>query len=86
MEADKMKWNEVRKIYPDQFVKLEILESHNEEDKEIVDEVAIIEPLDESEATDELLNSKNNELVYHTSNEEISLQIRNRLGLRRTLK
>ena len=81
-----MKWNEVRKIYPDQFVKLEVLESHTVGDKEIIDEVAIIEPLDESKATNELLNSKDNELVYHTSNKEIHLQIRNRLGLRRTLK
>lgn len=78
-----MKWEEVRKIYPDQFVKLEVLESHIEDDKEVVDEVAVIKPIEESEATQELLKSKDNKLVYHTSNKEIVLKIRNRLGLRR---
>lgn len=29
-----MKWQEIRNLYPDQFVKFEIVESHIEEDKE----------------------------------------------------
>ena len=37
-----MKWDEVRKLYPDQYVLLEELETHIEEDKKYVDEVAII--------------------------------------------
>lgn len=34
-----MKWSEVRNLYPNSFVKLEILESHIQNEKEYVDEV-----------------------------------------------
>ena len=37
-----MKWEEIRKQYPNVFVKFKGLESHIEEDKEIVDEIALI--------------------------------------------
>jgi hypothetical protein len=37
-----MKWEEVRNLYPNQFVKLEVLHSMIEKDKEVVDEVAVI--------------------------------------------
>ena len=77
-----MKWEEVRKIYPDKFVKLEVLSSHIEGDKEYVDDVAVIDTVSEDEATKEFLKSKDNILVYHTSKEEIILKIRNRIGLR----
>ena len=80
-----MKWEEVRKIYPNQFVKLEILKSHIEENTEIVDDVAIIEPVSDSNATRELLKSRDNTLVYHTSRVDIVMKLRNRVGLRRVL-
>ena len=80
-----MKWEEVRKIYPNQFVKLEVLKSHIEENTEIVDDVAIIEPVSDSSATRELLNSRDNTLVYHTSKVNIVMKLRNRIGLRRVL-
>ena len=37
-----MKWEEVRKIYPNTFVKLQILESHLEGNNKIIDDMAII--------------------------------------------
>jgi len=47
-----MKWEEVRKIYPNQYVLLNILESHVDGDKKYVDEVALIQPIpDAKEAT-----------------------------------
>jgi hypothetical protein len=81
-----MKWKDVRKLYSDQFVKVEILNSHIEKGKKYVDDVAVIEPVDDSEATKELLNSKDNILVYHTSKEKIVLEIRDGLGLRRIIQ
>ncbi|MEA4849382.1 MAG: hypothetical protein VB106_19280 [Clostridiaceae bacterium] len=81
-----MKWNEVRKIYPNQFVKFEILKSHVESDKEYVDEIAVIGPVSDDEATLELLGSKGNVLVYHTANEALVVKLRTRIGLRRVLK
>ena len=77
-----MKWEEVRQIYPDKFVKLEVLDSHVEGNKEYVDEVAVIDTVSEDDATKELLKSEDNILVYHTSKKDITLKIRNRIGLR----
>ena len=81
-----MKWDEVRKKYPDQFVKIEILKSHIEDGKQYVDEVAVIEPVNDTEATEELLKSKENIIVYHTSKKQIVLEIRDGLGLRRVIQ
>lgn len=81
-----MKWNEVRKIYPNQFVKFEVLKSHVENDKEYVDEIAMIGPVSDDEATRELLESKDNVLIYHTVNELVVIKRRARIGLRRVLR
>ncbi len=81
-----MKWSEVRKLYPNQFVKIQVLKSHLEEDKEYIDDMAVIGRVIDFDATKELLNSKGDTLVYHTSKERIVLQIRNRIGLRRLFK
>jgi hypothetical protein len=78
-----MKWSEVRSIYPDQFVKFEVLKSHFEDDREYVDEIAVIGPIKDEEATKELLHAKGNVLVYHTSRHDVVLRLRNRIGLRR---
>ncbi|RCX08304.1 hypothetical protein DFR58_14316 [Anaerobacterium chartisolvens] len=78
-----MKWEEARNLYPNQFIKLEVLKSHIENDAEYVDDIAIISPVSEQDATRELLKSKDNLLVFHTSKENIILKIRNRIALRR---
>jgi len=78
-----MKWERVREIFPDQFVKLEIKSSTIENNQEWIDEVAIIGPVSNEEATKELLSSHGEVIVYHTSKEEIKLTIRNYNGLRR---
>jgi len=85
MEGSIMKWQEAQKIYPDQFVKFEILSSFEQDNKEIVDDIALIGPVKDEDATHELLNSKNKILVYHTSKDRIELTIRRYIGLRRYL-
>lgn len=73
-----MKWEEVRRIYPDQFVKLQILNYHIIEDIKIVDDMAVIRPMkDNKEATKELVRSTGDVIVYHTSNKDIEIEIRN---------
>ncbi len=37
-----MKWEEVRRIYPNKFVKVQILKSHLEGNNKIVDDMAVI--------------------------------------------
>ncbi len=78
-----MRWTEVRKMYPNQFVKLKVLESHIENEQEIIDDVAVITPISDELATKELLKSKGDELVYHTIHENIILEIRRDVSLRR---
>ena len=73
-----MKWEEVKKIYPNQFVKLQILEWHMEGDKKYIDDMVVIKVIEDNrEATKELVRSKEAELVYHTGNEYIILEVRN---------
>lgn len=78
-----MQWSEVRKLYPNQFVKLKALSSQIKDGQEIIDDVAVISPVADEQATRELLNSKGDELVYHTAHENIVLEIRQDVGLRR---
>jgi len=78
-----MQWEEVRKIYPDQYVKLQILASHTEGNTKYVDEVALIKAIqDPKEATQELLHSKDGVIVSHTSNAELKIELRTLRGLR----
>ncbi|MFD2654908.1 hypothetical protein [Gracilibacillus thailandensis] len=78
-----MKWSEVREIYPNQFVKLKVLSSYIESGQEFIEDIAVIEPVSDELATKELLQSKGDELVYHTANENIVLEVRQDVGLRR---
>lgn len=72
-----MQWQEVRNIYPDQYVLLEILNSHTENSMQYVDEVALIKAIqDPDEATKELLKCRDNNIVYHTGQEEIAIELR----------
>jgi len=73
-----MKWEEVRKLYPNKFVKLQILEYHMEGNKKYIDDMAVIKVIEDNrEATRELVRAKDNTLVYHTANESITLEVKN---------
>lgn len=81
-----MKWQEVRELYPEQFVKFEIVESHIQDDKEFIDEVAIIKAIvDGKEAMKEFINCKSGQLVYSTKNEELVVQLVKHVGIRRSV-
>lgn len=73
-----MKWEEVRKLYPNKFVKLQVLEYHMEGNKKYIDDMAVIKAIeDNKEATQELVRAKDSTLVYHTANESINLEVKN---------
>jgi hypothetical protein len=83
MEVPAMQWEEVRKIYPGQYVKLQILTSHTDGNTKFVDEVALIRAIqDPKEATQELLSSRDGVIVSHTSNKELKIELRSLRGLR----
>ncbi|NSW90111.1 MAG: hypothetical protein HPY74_05375 [Firmicutes bacterium] len=78
-----MKWEEVRQAYPHQWVKLKVLKSHLEDNKEYIEEMEVIKTIDSDlEAGRELGKCKESEVVYHTFHEEIYLEIRNIFGFR----
>ena len=72
-----MKWEEVRKLYPNQYVKLNILDFHVKDDKKIVTDVALMNVIDSPKtATKELLKAKGDIIVYHTGTEDIMIEMR----------
>lgn len=78
-----MKWEEVRKLYPNQFVKLKILQYHTEGNKKFIEDIAVIKAYDNNrDATRELVRAKEDELVYHTINKDIILEIYDIRGYR----
>jgi len=78
-----VKWEEVRKLYPDRFVKLQILKSRIENQVRYIEDMAVIQAFDdEKEATRELVRSKDDILVYHTGKEKIEIQIKQLFGFR----
>jgi len=78
-----MKWEEVRKICPNKFVKLQILESHIEGNIRHIDDMAVIKAFDDNkEATRELVRAKDDILVYHTENDKIEVEIKQIFGYR----
>lgn len=78
-----MKWEDVRKAYPNRFVKLQVLKSYIKDNKRYVDDVAVIDVFDDDkEATRELVRAKDDILVYHTGNEKIEISIKKIFGYR----
>ena len=78
-----MKWQEVREIYPDKFVKMQVLEGRIENDVRYIDEVAVIKAFTDSrEATMELGRAKNEIIVFHTANEKLEIPIKRIFGFR----
>ena len=79
-----MKWQEVRELYPNKFVKIEVIKSHIVDEKEYVDEVAVIKAIEDSkEAMKEFIKWKNKEIIYSTKNKEFIIDVVKHIGIRR---
>jgi hypothetical protein len=82
-----MRWEEVRKLYPNQFVKFEVTESHVKGNKEYVDDVAVIKAIgDGKAAVRELLNKKENQFIYSTKNEKVIINLVKQIGVRKGMR
>ena len=78
-----MKWKEVREEYPDQWVKIKIINYNITDNKKIIKDMEVLKSFDDKKiASRELGNCKEDEVVYHTSNEKIYLEIKNMFGFR----
>ncbi|CAM4454398.1 hypothetical protein HMSSN036_11800 [Paenibacillus macerans] len=71
-----MQWQEVRELFPDQFVLLSILDFRKENGKKIITDMAPVRVIPEREANREFFNVGPQQLVYHTSNEECVIHLR----------
>ncbi len=81
-----MKWTEIRELYPNQWVKLRILKSHEREGYLYIDDIEFIKIIsNDRDATRELVGSKDDSLVYHTSHEIIRTKLIKNLGLFRRI-
>lgn len=84
-----MKWNEVRDLYKDKWILFEAIEAHSKEGMRIVEDMAVINVYEKgSEALKEYAErhkkDKRRELyVYNTSNEELSIEERTWIGVRK---
>ena len=79
-----MKWEEIRQLYPHQWVKLNILAFHIEEDRKIIDDMEVIKVLSsDEEAGEQLGKCAKNEAIYHTYHENISYKMTRLFGFRR---
>lgn len=80
-----LKWDEVRKLHPNQWVKLKVLDSHIDEDYLYIDEIEVIRTIeDDKTATMELTKSTGNNIVFHTSHEMIKTKLIKKFGLFRS--
>lgn len=77
-----MKWSDVRECFPNQFVLVEELASHIQDDKIFVDDVAVVSAVSEEDATKTLMQCKDKMFVYHTDNDAVVIELRRRPGLR----
>lgn len=81
-----MTWDEVRNLYPDQFVKFKIVKSHIKGNKEYVDEVAIIKAIEDGkEAMKEFIQRKEGEYIYSTKNENLIIDLVKHIGIKRSV-
>lgn len=72
-----MQWQEVRELFPNQFVLLSILDFREEGGKKIITEVAPVRVIPDSDANRAFFSVEPRQLVYHTSNEECIVHLRN---------
>jgi hypothetical protein len=72
-----MQWQEVRKLFPDQLVLISIIDFHVADGKKFITEVAPVRAVQDKDANSEFFDVGSGQLVYHTSNVECIVHLRN---------
>ncbi|WP_025692204.1 hypothetical protein [Paenibacillus zanthoxyli] len=73
-----MKWQEMRQLFPNQFVLFSVLEFHQEGTRRYIDEVEPIRTIADEDARTEFDQAGPGKLVYHTSSKVCIIRIRRR--------
>ena len=77
-----MKWDDVRKAFPEQWVKILMLESHIENNILFIDDMAVVKSIsDDLEATRELRDCRGQYIVYHTSHDTLEFAVMKNIGV-----
>ena len=83
-----MRWNEVRAAHPDQWLVIEALEAHSENEHRVLDRIAVIDVCPDGRASMKRYGELRREhpqrefCFVHTSVPELSIQERLWLGIR----
>lgn len=83
-----VKWSEARKIYPDKWLLFEALEAHSKDGNRIIEELSVINMFEDGrealkEYAEKHKKDKSREMyVYHTKNQELTIEERNWIGVR----
>lgn len=84
-----MKWDEARKIYSNKWVLFEAIEANSKEGYRVVSEFSVINVYDEGKEAlkayaEKHKKDKSREMyLYHTKNEELLIEERNWIGVRK---
>lgn len=72
-----MQWQEVRELFPNQFILLSVLDYQEQDGMKIITEVAPVRVIPDHEANRAFFNVEPRQLVYHTANEQCVVHLRN---------
>jgi len=71
-----MKWQQVRELFPDQYILLSVRDYIEQEDKKIVTEVEPIRVIEAKDANKAFFSVEPGNIVYHTGNLECVIHLR----------
>lgn len=84
-----MKWSEARENYPNKWLLFEAIEAYSKSGQRVIKDLSVINIFDEGrdalkEYSEKHKKDKSREMyVYHTKNEELIIQERNWIGVRK---
>ncbi|WP_047153753.1 hypothetical protein [Aneurinibacillus tyrosinisolvens] len=77
-----MRWEEVRAMYPNQYVLLKVLAYREQENTRHIEEVEVVDTIQTpQEATKQLLRLKFPLLVFHTGKPQVTLHLRKKRNI-----
>jgi hypothetical protein len=83
-----MKWERIREVFPEQWVLIEAVRAHSEDDRRILDDISVIDTFPDSETGLKAYRQLHREnpqreyLVVHTSHEALHITERRWVGIR----
>jgi len=83
-----MQWQDIRRHYPDQWLLIEAIKAHSEDDRRILDDLAVVDTFEDSDAAMKRYKSLHHEepqrelYVFDTDRQELDILERRWLGIR----